>query len=228
MLQRSPSYVLSVPTRDPLARRLFGGRLPLRPAAALVRARNIALVTLMYRLSRRFPARVRRYLLDAARAQLPRRLRRRHPLLPAYDPWDQRLCVVPGGDLFRAVREGRASVVTDRIATLTEHGVALASGTELPADVVVSRDGTLAADAGRRDAAGRRPGRRPRPERGLQGRAAVGRAELRADLRLHQRLVDAQGGPGCDVRVPAAAPHAQARPRPSSPRSTRRRTGSPR
>ena len=141
MLQRSPSYVLSVPTRDPLARRLFGGRLPLRPAAALVRARNIALVTLMYRLSRRFPARVRRYLLDAARAQLPPGYDVDTHFSPAYDPWDQRLCVVPSGDLFRAVREGRASVVTDRIATLTEHGVALASGTELPADVVVAATG---------------------------------------------------------------------------------------
>ena len=141
MLQRSPSYVLSVPTRDPLARRLFGGRLPLRPAAALVRARNIALVTLMYRLSRRFPARMRRYLLDAARAQLPPGYDVDTHFSPAYDPWDQRLCVVPSGDLFRAVREGRASVVTDRIATLTEHGVALASGTELSADVVVAATG---------------------------------------------------------------------------------------
>ena len=213
MLQRSPSYVLSVPTRDPLARRLFGGRLPLRWAAALVRARNIALVTLLYRLSRRFPARVRRNLLDAARAQLPAGYDVDTHFSPAYDPWDQRLCVVPSGDLFRAVRDGRASVVTDRIATLTEHGVALASGTELPADVVVAATGLSLQMLGRRDAAGRRPGGRPRPDRGLQGRAGVGCAELRADLRLHQRLVDAQGGPGGDVRVPAAAPHAQARPR---------------
>ena len=86
MLQRSPSYVLSVPTRDPLARRLFGGRLPLRPAAALVRARNIALVTLMYRLSRRFPGPgapvpARRRAGPAAPG-----LRRRHPLLTRLRP----------------------------------------------------------------------------------------------------------------------------------------------
>jgi cation diffusion facilitator CzcD-associated flavoprotein CzcO len=141
MLQRSPSYLLSVPTRDPLARRLFGGRLPLRWAAALVRARNIALVTLLYRLSRRFPAGVRRRLIDAARAQLPPGYDVDAHFSPAYAPWDQRLCVVPGGDLFRAVRDGRASVVTDRIVTLTEHGVALASGAELPADVVVTATG---------------------------------------------------------------------------------------
>jgi monooxygenase len=140
MLQRSPSYVLSVPTRDPLARKLFG-RLPLRWAARVVRARNIALVTLMYRLSRRFPSWVRQRLLDAARAQLPPGYDVDTHFSPAYDPWDQRLCVVPSGDLFRVVREGRASVVTDGITTLTEHGVALASGIELPADVVITATG---------------------------------------------------------------------------------------
>ena len=140
MLQRSPSYVLSVPTRDPLARRLFG-RLPLRWAAPVVRARNIALTTLVYRLSRRFPGWMRRRLLDGARAQLPPGFDVDTHFSPTYDPWDQRLCIVPSGDLFRAVRGGRASVVTDRITTLTEHGVALASGEELPADVVVTATG---------------------------------------------------------------------------------------
>jgi monooxygenase len=140
MLQRSPSYVLSVPTHDPLARRLFD-HLPLRPAAAVVRARNILLTSLVYRLSRRFPTWMRGRLLDAARAQLPPGYDVDTHFSPAYDPWDQRLCAVPSGDLFRAVRTGRASVVTDRITTLTEHGVALASGSELPADVVVSATG---------------------------------------------------------------------------------------
>ena len=228
MLQRSPSYVLSVPTRDPLARRLFGGRLPLRPAAALVRARNIALVTLMYRLSRRFPARMRRYLLDAARAQLPPGYDVDTHFSPAYDPWDQRLCVVPE----RRPVPGRARGPRVGGHRPDRHPDRARRGPRLGHRAARGRRRrprrALAADAGRRDAAGRRPGRRPRPERGLPGRAAVGCAELRADLRLHQRLVDAQGGPGCDVRVPAAAAHAQARPRPPSPRSTRRRTGSPR
>jgi cation diffusion facilitator CzcD-associated flavoprotein CzcO len=140
MLQRSPSYVLSVPTRDPLARRLFG-RLPMRWAAPVVRARNIVLPSLVYRLSRRFPGFMRRRLLDGARAQLPPGYAVDTHFSPAYDPWDQRLCVVPSGDLFRAIRAGRADVVTDRITTLTEHGVALASGAELPADVVVTATG---------------------------------------------------------------------------------------
>jgi cation diffusion facilitator CzcD-associated flavoprotein CzcO len=140
MLQRSPSYVLSVPARDPLARRLFA-RLPVRWAAPVVRARNIALSSLVYRLSRRFPGWMRRRLTEAARAQLPAGFDVDTHFSPTYDPWDQRLCVVPGGDLFRAVRAGRASVVTDTITTLTERGIALASGAELPADVVVTATG---------------------------------------------------------------------------------------
>jgi cation diffusion facilitator CzcD-associated flavoprotein CzcO len=140
MLQRSPSYVLSLPAHDALAQRLFA-RLPARVAAGMVRARNIALTTLMYRLSRRYPAWMRRNLLAGVRARLPAGFDVDTHFSPTYDPWDQRLCVVPDGDLFRAVREGRASVVTDRIATLTERGVALVSGAELPADVVVTATG---------------------------------------------------------------------------------------
>ena len=213
MLQRSPSYVLSVPTRDPLARKLFGGRLPLRWAAALVRARNIALVTALYRLSRRRPAWMRRKLIDAARAQLPPGFAVDTHFSPAYEPWDQRLCVVPSGDLFRAVREGRASVVTDRIATLTEHGVALASGAELPADVVVTATGlslqmlggaTLTVD-GREVDLGRSVV--------YQGVLLSGVPNFALTFGYTERLLDAQGGPGGDVRVPAPAVHARARPR---------------
>jgi monooxygenase len=140
MLQRSPSYVLSLPARDPLAQTLFG-RLPRRLAAAVVRMKNVVLTALTYRLSRRYPDGVRTRLLDAVRRQLPVGYDVASHFSPTYDPWDQRLCVVPDGDLFRAVREGRASVVTDRIATLTEHGVALTSGEELPADVLVTATG---------------------------------------------------------------------------------------
>jgi cation diffusion facilitator CzcD-associated flavoprotein CzcO len=101
----------------------------------------VRLAALLYRLSRRHPAGVRRRLLDGVRAQLPAGYDVDTHFSPTYDPWDQRLCLVPDGDLFRAIREGRASVVTDRITTLTEHGVALASGEELPADVVVTATG---------------------------------------------------------------------------------------
>jgi cation diffusion facilitator CzcD-associated flavoprotein CzcO len=140
MLQRSPSYVLSLPARDPLAGRLFA-RLPVRLAAPVVRAKNVALTSLVYRLSRRFPGWMRKRLVDGVRAQMPAGFDVDVHFSPAYDPWDQRLCIVPDGDLFRAVRKGRASIVTDRITTLTEHGVALASGAEVPADVIVTATG---------------------------------------------------------------------------------------
>jgi cation diffusion facilitator CzcD-associated flavoprotein CzcO len=140
MLQRSPSYVISLPTRDPLAERLFA-RLPRRPAAAIVRWKSIVLTTLMYQFSRRAPARV----AAALRARVRQRLPEGYPVdthfAPRYKPWDQRLCVVPDGDLFAAIRDGRADVVTDQIETFTPHGIRLAGGTELEADIVVTATG---------------------------------------------------------------------------------------
>lgn len=140
MLQRSPSYVLSIPSRDPIAarlRRLLGDR----RAHALVRRRSIWQQSQVYRLSRRHPRLVRRVLRALARRELPPGYDVDTHFSPSYDPWDQRLCLVPDGDLFRAIREGRASVVTDRIATFTASGVRLASGAELPADLVVTATG---------------------------------------------------------------------------------------
>ena len=84
---------------------------------------------------------MKRWLLARLQRAAAARLRRRAPLHPRYNPWDQRLCLVPDGDLFRALREGRASVVTDTIETFTEHGIRLASGEELPADIVVTATG---------------------------------------------------------------------------------------
>src|SRR5690606_28203816 len=126
MLQRSPSYVLSIPSRDPLAnrlRRLLGAR----RAHALVRRRNIWQQTQVYRFSRRHPRLVRRVLRALTRRALPPGYDVDTHFNPTYDPWDQRLCLVPDGDLFRAIRDGRASVVTDRVETLTETGIRLVS-----------------------------------------------------------------------------------------------------
>ena len=145
MLQRSPSYVMSLPRRvDRRARRLLA-RFPGGLGNTAVRWRNMARATVLYQLSRRRPATVRRLLLSGVRSQLPP-----HPdagydvdvdFTPSYDPWDQRLCFVPDGDLFAALRGGRASVVTDRIETFTPTGVRLASGREIDADVVVTATG---------------------------------------------------------------------------------------
>ncbi|TDB74967.1 NAD(P)/FAD-dependent oxidoreductase [Micromonospora sp. KC723] len=140
MLQRSPTYVLSLPSRDVVADAL---RRWLPPTAAhpLVRWKNVLLGTVNFQLSRRAPGLVRRLLRRAAKGRLPAGYDVDRHFSPRYDPWDQRLCVAPDGDLFEAVRAGRASVVTDTIDTFTEHGVRLASGEELPADVVVTATG---------------------------------------------------------------------------------------
>ncbi|WP_433280361.1 flavin-containing monooxygenase [Micromonospora sp. CA-244673] len=140
MLQRSPTYVISLPSRDPVAdaaRRW----LPAKAAYAVTRWKNVALGVANFQLSRRAPGLVKRFLRRAARGKLPVGYDLDRHFSPRYNPWDQRLCVVPDGDLFAALRAGTASVVTDTIDTFTERGIRLASGEELPADVVVTATG---------------------------------------------------------------------------------------
>jgi monooxygenase len=140
MLQRSPSYVVTVPAVDPIAnglRRL----LPDRLAYPITRWKNVVLTTLMYQLSRRRPRLVRAAIRAGLKHQLPKGYDVDTHFKPRYQPWDQRMCIVPDGDLFRAIRRGCASVVTDRIATFTERGIELESGAELEADVIVTATG---------------------------------------------------------------------------------------
>jgi cation diffusion facilitator CzcD-associated flavoprotein CzcO len=140
MLQRSPSYVISLPERDPIAdavRRV----LPPRLAHPVMRWKNVLLTLGFYKLSRRSPELVRRLLRRGVRRHLPEGFDVDTHFNPRYDPWDQRLCVVPDGDLFEAVSAGTASIVTDTIETFTERGIRLTSGAELEADVVVSATG---------------------------------------------------------------------------------------
>jgi monooxygenase len=140
MLQRSPSYVASLPATDPLAR-LLGRRLPTRLVYPLVRWKNVLVSVATFQLSRRRPALMKALLRKGAQRLLPEGYDVDTHFAPTYDPWDQRLCLVPDGDLFRAIRRGRASVVTDRIDTFTEKGIRLESGTELEADLVVTATG---------------------------------------------------------------------------------------
>ena len=140
MLQRSPSYILTLPAMDPLARPILR-LLPERPAFAVLRWKNILLQIFLYQFSQRRPTLVRRVLRQLTAWQLPRGYDVDRHFSPHYDPWDQRLCIVPDGDLFRAIRAGRASVVTDRIDTFTEAGVRLGSGAELEADVIITATG---------------------------------------------------------------------------------------
>jgi cation diffusion facilitator CzcD-associated flavoprotein CzcO len=140
MLQRSPSYVIALPAADPLVDRLTA-RLPARLAQRLIRWKNVLVTSAFYQLAQRAPGTAKRMLRAGLERQIPDPAVIDRHFTPRYQPWDQRLCVVPDADLFRALRSGRAEVVTDTIATFTEGGIRLASGRELPADVVVTATG---------------------------------------------------------------------------------------
>ena len=140
MLQRSPTYVVSLPEKDPVANLLKRFLSPQR-AYALARRKNIWLQRTIYELSQKHPALVKRWLRRRLERRLPKGYDIDTHFTPTYDPWDQRLCAVPDGDLFEAISAGQASVVTDRIEHFTEHGIRLASGRELAADIVVTATG---------------------------------------------------------------------------------------
>jgi len=140
MLQRSPSYVLALPAVDPLAN-LLRGKLPTRLLYPLVRWKNVLSAQAAFQLSRRAPRVMKSLLRKGARKLLPAGYDVDTHFAPSYDPWDQRMCFVPDGDLFAALRTGRASIVTDRIAGFTAGGITLESGDELPADIVVTATG---------------------------------------------------------------------------------------
>jgi monooxygenase len=140
MLQRSPTYIMPMPDEDPVA--TFAQKwLPERLAYVVVRWKNVALQRGSYEFSRRWPDRMRRFIRTQVQRQLPAGYEVDTHFKPRYDPWDQRLCIVPGADLFQAIRTGRASVVTDHVDTFTETGIRLRSGEELEADVVVTATG---------------------------------------------------------------------------------------
>ena len=140
MLQRSPSYMLSLPATDVIADALRR-RLPPAVAHPVIRWKNALLATLTFQLSRRAPGVIKALLRKGTAMQLPKGYDISTHFTPQYNPWDQRLCLVPDGDLFKAIRGGRASVVTDHIETFTEHGIQLASGAELEADIVIVATG---------------------------------------------------------------------------------------
>ena len=140
MLQRSPTYVVSRPAEDAAANWLRR-KLPAKLAYRLVRWRNVLMGMLFFNLARKRPAQTKERLIGLVRDQLGPDYDVATHFTPSYNPWDQRLCLVPDADLFEAIKQDRASVVTDRIVRFTRNGLLLESGTELPADVVVTATG---------------------------------------------------------------------------------------
>jgi monooxygenase len=140
MLQRSPTYVVSLPAEDPLAKTVRRV-LPIEAAYAVIRWKNVLLQMATYQLSKRRPSFVKRLIRKANERSLPAGYDLDTHFKPRYNPWDQRMCLVPDDDLFRAIRSGDAEVVTDRIETFTERGIELESGAELEADVIITATG---------------------------------------------------------------------------------------
>ncbi len=140
MVQRSPTYIVTLPAKDRIANWLRRG-LPERAAHALARWKNILLSMYFYNYARVKPAAAKKEILRLAKKQLPPGFDVERHLKPRYNPWDQRLCLVPDGDLFKAIRKGRASIATGEIEAFTEKGIRFASGGELEADIIVTATG---------------------------------------------------------------------------------------
>jgi len=140
MLQRSPTYIASLPAKDPVVD-LIRRFVPARYAGPLIRWFKALTTQAAYQVSRRRPKLVKRLLRAGLKRQLPDGYDIATHFTPSYNPWDQRMCVVPNGDLFKAISSSRASVVTDRIDTFTEDGLLLESGHQLDADVIVTATG---------------------------------------------------------------------------------------
>jgi len=139
MLQRTPSYVVSVPQFDPMVRVLLKF-LPEMTVYKMSRARNNFITQLIFKLSRKYPNAVRKFLLKQVRMQVGPNFDMKH-FTPPYNPWDQRLCAVPNGDMFKVLKKGKASVVTDHIDRFVENGIKLKSGQTLEADIIVTATG---------------------------------------------------------------------------------------
>lgn len=139
MLQRSPSYIFSIPAYDQFSA-VLRKLLPDRWVFDFARRRNLFFQRALYKAAKRWPQQVRAFLLNAVKRRLPKGYDMSH-FTPRYMPWDERLCAVPDADLFKAISDGTASVVTDHIETFTETGIKLKSGKELAADIIITATG---------------------------------------------------------------------------------------
>jgi cation diffusion facilitator CzcD-associated flavoprotein CzcO len=140
MLQRSPTYIVSLPAEDAIAN-FLRRRLPAMLAYQLVRWKNVLLMAAHFQLSRRRPELVKRMIRKGIERNLPPGFAFDTHFTPPYNPWEQRLCLVPDGDLFQAISDGRASIATGTIETFTERGIRLTSGEQLEAEMIVTATG---------------------------------------------------------------------------------------
>ena len=214
MLQRSPSYLFPVPGVDPLARALRRF-LPPKAAYAVMRWKDILGGSVSFWVCRHYPEVAKRVIRKAAERSLPADFDFDTHLGPSYNPWEQRPCALRDGDLYEAISEGRAEIVTDRIETFTESGLRLESGAELEADVIVTATGFNLQFLGGIEVVVERRGGRHRKVLTYKGMMIERGPQPRLHRRLHQRLLDAEGRTHLRVRLPAPQPHG-------------RRTGSPR
>lgn len=139
MLQRSPTYVATLPEKDSLPEKLRK-HLPEKWVYRLTRTRNIAFNMAFYNFCQSFPEMSKKLLIEQVKRQVGNKVDIKH-FTPRYNPWDERLCAVPDGDLFKAIRKGKASVETDQIETFTETGIQLKSGKYLEADLIITATG---------------------------------------------------------------------------------------
>jgi cation diffusion facilitator CzcD-associated flavoprotein CzcO len=140
MLQRSPTYIVSRPSQDPLAR-MLRRRLPTRTAYAMARWYFVLFGIYFFSLCRRKPEAVKKWIVSQASAELGADYDVKTHFTPSYNPWRQRLCLAPDADFFHVIKAGKADIVTDRIATFTESGIHLQSGRELAADIIITATG---------------------------------------------------------------------------------------
>ncbi len=206
MLQRSPTYVVAMPDVDRVANGLRRV-LPARAAYRATRAKNTNLQQFMYRRMRANPAKARATLLARASKALGPDFDVATHLTPRYDPWDQRLCLVPNGDLFDVLRDGSASIVTDEIDTFTERGIAVRSGEHLDADIVVTATGLHVVTLGEAEIVVDGEPVDFAETWTYKGFMYSGVPEPGVHVRLRQRLVDTARRSHRPRRVPPARPH---------------------
>ena len=152
LIQRSPSYVIAQPSVDPVGQALRKV-LPATKASTILREKNIRFTDFLYRQTRTDPDKVRRLLFKRVKEQLDDRSKFDPHFIPRYDPWDQRLCLVPDGDLFSAINNGDASITTDTIDSFTPTGIQLSGGEHIDADIIVTATGLTIVTMGEADIA---------------------------------------------------------------------------